>query len=133
MKKYVLYLPHSVSALVLAIISYFGSIYSYIAIIFASDAISLILNGQTDFPNQEEGIYVSEFNEPLAFGLFLYLIIFVIFIILLKKEYKNTTQKQNNVNILKILFIYAGLILFFIPFFYLIYVEGCYLLNFIKG
>lgn len=133
MKKYLSYLPHSISALVLAIIGHINFWIAAFILYVNSEAVTATLQGKTYFLLENKLNYVTPFSQSYIFGIFLYLLEYYIFSKIFQKEFSKIDLPEQNPNIFRNIFIYLGFSLFFLMFTIIIILSSLSIINITKA
>ena len=133
MKKILIYFPKSLSGLVFTILNYVNFLVFNIYLFLTSDIVKTIFQGKTTLPKENEFFYLSEFTDGYVFGIIIYIIELIIFLILFLQEQKKLNTENITSSTIKSIFVYSGIMLFIIEFLILTIIESQYILNLIRS
>ena len=93
MKNFLIYFPKSLSGFVFTILNYINFLIFNIYLFLTFDIVKIIFQGNTSLSKENEFFYLSEFTDGYAFGIIIYIIELIIFLILFLQEQKNSILK----------------------------------------
>lgn len=131
MKKSLKNFNNSLSILNLSILGYLNFLLSNLLLV-GSNGISTILFNKP-IPTQH-GFNLAEYNAGYTFGVFIYLIELIMTLVIYKYENKKSnfsTNSQSN-TMLKLIFLYIGLLFFMIEFLFATIVQIIYITKFMR-
>lgn len=133
MKKILIYFPKSLSGFVFTILNYINFLIFNIYLFLTFDIVKIIFQGNTSLSKENEFFYLSEFTDGYAFGIIIYIIELIIFLILFLQEQKKLNPENITSSTIKSIFVYSGIILFIIEFLILTIIESQYIFNLIRS
>ena len=133
MKKFLIYFPKSLSGFVFTILNYINFLIFNIYLFLTFDIVKIIFQGNTSLSKENEFFYLSEFTDGYAFGIIIYIIELIIFLILFLQEQKKLNPENITYSTIKSIFVYSGIILFIIEFLILTIIESQYIFNLIRS
>ena len=133
MKNFLIYFPKSLSGFVFTILNYINFLIFNIYLFLTFDIVKIIFQGNTSLSKENEFFYLSEFTDGYAFGIIIYIIELIIFLILFLQEQKKLNPENITSSTIKSIFVYSGIILFIIEFLILTIIESQYIFNLIRS
>lgn len=133
MKKFLIYFPKSLSGFVFTILNYINFLIFNIYLFLTFDIVKIIFQGNTSLSKENKFFYLSEFTDGYAFGIIIYIIELIIFLILFLQEQKKLNPENITSSTIKSIFVYSGIILFIIEFLILTIIESQYIFNLIRS